>query len=83
MRKKKEGPVEVDIFGFLTTEPNAVVKPVHPKAMPVILRTTEKTDTWLRAPWDEAKEMQQPLPDADLIDLTPSIDNKEEQASLF
>ncbi|WP_036579035.1 SOS response-associated peptidase family protein, partial [Brucella anthropi] len=83
VRKKKEGPVEVDIFAFLTTEPNAVVKPVHPKAMPVILRTTEEIDTWLRAPWDEAKEMQKPLPDADLIDLTPSNDNKEEQASLF
>lgn len=76
MRKKKEGPVEVDIFGFLTTEPNAVVKPVHPKAMPVILRTTEEIITWLRAPWDEAKEMQRPLPDTDLIDLTPRNHNK-------
>ncbi|MBO1040384.1 SOS response-associated peptidase [Brucella pituitosa] len=83
VRKKKEGPVEVDIFAFLTTEPNAIVKPVHPKAMPVILRTTEEIDTWLRAPWDEAKEMQKPLPDADLIDLAPSNDNEEEQASLF
>lgn len=83
VRKKKEGPVEIDIFAFLTTEPNVVVKLVHPKAMPVILRTTEEIDTWLRAPWDEAKEMQKPLPDADLIDMTPSNDNKEEQASLF
>jgi putative SOS response-associated peptidase YedK len=83
VRKKKEGPVEVDIFAFLTTEPNAVVKPVHPKAMPVILRTTEEIDAWLRAPWDEAKVMQKPLPDEALLDLTPSNDNKEEQTSLF
>jgi putative SOS response-associated peptidase YedK len=48
--------------------------------MPVILRTTEEIDTWLRAPWNEAKEMQKPLPDADLIDLTPYNDNKEEQS---
>ncbi len=79
----RAAPVEADIFEFLTTEPNAVVKPIHPKAMPVILRNTEEIDTWLRAPWDGAKEMQKPLPDADLIDLTPSNDNKEEQASLF
>ena len=59
------------------------MKPIHPKAMPVILRTTEEIDAWLRAPWNEAKEMQKPLPDADLIDLTPSNDNKEEQPSLF
>ena len=28
------GPHQV--YGFLTTEANAVVKPIHPKAMPVI-----------------------------------------------
>jgi len=61
VRKKKEGPVEVDIFGFLTTEPNAVVKPVHLKAMSIILRTTKEIETWLCAPWDEAKEMQKLL----------------------
>jgi len=83
IRKRKEGPVEIDIFAFLTTEANGVVWPVHPKAMPVILRTTEEIDTWLRAPWNEARDMQKPLPDADLIDLTPSNDNKEAQASLF
>jgi putative SOS response-associated peptidase YedK len=26
-------------YAFLTTEPNAVVKSIHPKAMPVILTT--------------------------------------------
>jgi len=51
--------------------------------MPVILRTTEEIDTWLRAPWDEAKEMQKPLPDADLIDLKPNKENGEDQSSLF
>ena len=25
------------VYGFLTTSPNAVVEPIHPKAMPVIL----------------------------------------------
>jgi DNA end-binding protein Ku len=34
VRKAKEGEVNADIFGFLTCEPNAEVKRVHPKAMP-------------------------------------------------
>ena len=30
------------VHGFLTTSPNAIVGPIHPKAMPVILTTDEE-----------------------------------------
>lgn len=48
-------------YGFLTTEPNAVVAPIHPKAMPVILHDDDY-ERWLTAPWDEVKETVAPYP---------------------
>jgi hypothetical protein len=35
--KSKPIPDPHLVYGFLTTAPNAVVEPIHPKAMPVIL----------------------------------------------
>jgi hypothetical protein len=38
------------LFAFLTTDPNSEVGAIHPKAMPVILRTMEETDIWMTEP---------------------------------
>ncbi|RKD68954.1 SOS response-associated peptidase [Rhizobium sp. WW_1] len=67
VRKVKEGEITVDLFGFLTTEPNGVVGPIHQKAMPAILRNQDEIETWLTAQWEEAKALQRPLPDDEII----------------
>jgi putative SOS response-associated peptidase YedK len=45
--KSKPIPGPHLVYGFLTTAPNAVVEPIHPKAMPVIPTTDEERDVWM------------------------------------
>jgi len=44
------------VYAFCTTEPNPLVAPKHPKAMPVIL-LAEDQERWLTAPVEEALTM--------------------------
>lgn len=60
--------IPVTAMAFLTTEPNAIVAPIHPKAMPVILRTEEEFETWLTGSAADAAALQRPLPD-DALEL--------------
>lgn len=49
------------VYAFCTTEPNPLVAPKHPKAMPVIL-LAEDQERWLTAPVEEALTMLNAYP---------------------
>ena len=44
----------MSLIGFLTTAANAIVAPIDPKAMPVIVTTTEEFDLRLEGETVEA-----------------------------
>jgi putative SOS response-associated peptidase YedK len=58
------------LFSFLTTEPNRVVAPIHPKAMPVLLLDHAAVEQWLTGGNVEAVALLRPAPD-EAIELLP------------
>lgn len=80
VRKVKEGEVTADLYAFLTTKPNAEVFAIHEKAMPVILTTPEECETWMTAPWEQARGLQRPLPDGSLDIVARGV--KQDEAAI-
>ena len=72
---------EHQLFAFLMTESNDVVRPIHAKAMPVLLTTAEEWDTWLTGSIGEAVALQRPLPN-DLLRIV-ATGERSDQAPVY
>lgn len=60
---KKDGPnVDLEVFSFMTTEPNELTASINHERMPVLLSTEEQYDTWLNGTPKEAFELAQSFP---------------------
>lgn len=66
------------LFSFLTTEANDLVRPVHAKAMPVILRSEFECKRWLNAAPDQIETIQARVLASDALEIVP-----EEEASQY
>src|SRR5262245_60783931 len=52
---KKDGPtLELDVYAFMTTEPNELTASINHERMPVLLSSETAFETWLRGTPDEA-----------------------------
>ena len=83
VRGTKAAPVEGRhrVYSFLTTDPNAVVQPVHAKAMPVILTTPEQCDMWLDGDTATAIKLQAPA-EADTLTVVARGKSKKDEVGL-
>lgn len=66
------------LFSFLTTEPNDLVRPVHAKAMPVVLRTTAEQEEWLNTPAADIAPIQARILPPDALEIV-----SDEEASQY
>lgn len=76
---KKEPNVGAHLlFSFLTTNPNELVRPVHAKAMPVVLSTKAECEEWLSAPTDKLEAIQSRVLRTDALEIVP-----DDEAAVF
>ena len=71
-----------ELFAFLTTAANGLVRPVHPQAMPAILAKPEEMALWLQG-GTESLRLQRPLPDTALEIVPAPPEPSSPQLSLF
>ncbi len=76
--KKAPNLGEHTLFSFLTTEPNDLVRPVHAKAMPVVLASPAEQEEWLTASANQIEALQARILARHMLEIV-----SEEEASQY
>jgi putative SOS response-associated peptidase YedK len=69
-------------FAMVTCDPNALVAPIHPKAMITILKT-EDHDRWLTGSLDDVMALQEPYASAAMTVRGPAFPTRRLRATLI
>ncbi len=72
--KKEPNIGDHKLFSFLTTEANDLVRPVHSKAMPVVVRTEEERTEWLTVPTQDVEVIQARTLPTDALEILPEVE---------
>ncbi len=75
---KKDGPVvEIDVFSFMTTTPNALVATINHERMPVLLASEEAARVWMEGTPREAFELARPYPPDEMRIVREGLDKQD------
>lgn len=75
---KKDGPtVEIEVFSFLTTTPNALTATVNDERMPVLLTSEQDFDNWMHGSPEEAFSLMRPYPQAGMRIAGKGLDRRD------
>jgi putative SOS response-associated peptidase YedK len=76
--EKKDGPnVEIEVYSFMTTQPNSLVSTINHERMPVVLSGEEDWETWLRGTPNEAFALARSYPSELMRMVQSGFDKKD------
>ena len=71
---KKDGPnVDIDVYSFMTTEPNSATSSINHERSPLLLTTDEARDIWLDGAPAEAAAIVRPISGDALADRAGGV----------
>jgi putative SOS response-associated peptidase YedK len=75
---RKDGPkVDIEVYSFLTTTPNAMVSTINHERMPVLLTREDEFEIWLKGTPDEALALAREYPPEQMRIVQEGFDKKD------